>query len=118
MACWASLADAQVRPPNFSPDNIPETSFTCEDKITGGYYADIEAECQLFHVCVQVSEFEVSIVSYLFIYLYHQLPFPNFLTPKSYAAGACIYFNYSSVCMRRRQLHTHTHTYATYARTH
>ena len=55
----ASLASAQVRPPNFSPDAIPETSFTCEDKITGGYYADQEADCQLFHVCVQVSEYEV-----------------------------------------------------------
>ena len=49
----------QVRPPNFSPDAIPDTSFSCEDKITGGYYADLEADCQLFHVCVQVSEFEV-----------------------------------------------------------
>ncbi len=35
-------------------------SFSCEDKITGGYYADLEADCQLFHVCVQVSEIEVS----------------------------------------------------------
>ena len=52
-------AAAQVRPPNYSPDAIPETSFTCENKITGGYYADAEAECQLFHVCVQVSEYEV-----------------------------------------------------------
>ena len=57
----ASLTSAQVRPPNFSPDAIPETSFTCEDKITGGYYADQEADCQLFHVCVQVSEYEVRI---------------------------------------------------------
>ena len=48
-----------MRPPNYSPDAIPETSFTCENKITGGYYADAEAECQLFHVCVQVSEYEV-----------------------------------------------------------
>lgn len=55
-----ALASAQVRPPNYSPDAIPETSFTCEDKITGGYYADQEADCQLFHVCVQVSEYEVS----------------------------------------------------------
>ena len=54
-----SMASAQVRPPNYSPDAIPETSFTCEDKITGGYYADQEADCQLFHVCVQVSEYEV-----------------------------------------------------------
>ena len=53
------MASAQVRPPNYSPDAIPETSFTCENKITGGYYADAEAECQLFHVCVQVSEYEV-----------------------------------------------------------
>ena len=55
---WQPAA-AQVRPPNYSPDAIPETSFTCENKITGGYYADAEAECQLFHVCVQVSEYEV-----------------------------------------------------------
>jgi len=49
---------SQIRPPNLSPDNLPETSFTCEDKVTGGYYADMEADCQLFHVCVQVSEYE------------------------------------------------------------
>ena len=49
----------QVRPPNLSPDNLPDTAFTCEDKVTGGYYADVEADCQLFHVCVQVSEYEV-----------------------------------------------------------
>ena len=58
-SCLFSPAAAQVRPPNYSPDAIPETSFTCENKITGGYYADAEAECQLFHVCVQVSEYEV-----------------------------------------------------------
>ena len=23
----------QVRPPNYSPDQLPETSFTCEDKV-------------------------------------------------------------------------------------
>lgn len=51
-----------MRPPNLSPDNLPDTAFTCEDKVTGGYYADVEADCQLFHVCVQVSEYEVSSV--------------------------------------------------------
>ncbi|KAJ4450020.1 hypothetical protein ANN_01427, partial [Periplaneta americana] len=30
---------------------LPETSFTCADKIPGGYYADLEADCQLFHIC-------------------------------------------------------------------
>ena len=55
----AGLAYTQVRPPNYSPDRLPETSFTCEDKVSGSYYADVEASCQLFHVCVQVSELEV-----------------------------------------------------------
>ena len=58
----AGLAWSQVRPPNYSPDRLPETSFTCEDKVSGSYYADVEASCQLFHVCVQVSELEVSIL--------------------------------------------------------
>ncbi|XP_046489908.1 uncharacterized protein [Neodiprion pinetum] len=35
--------------PNY--DGIPETSFTCRGKTPGGYYADIEARCQVFHVC-------------------------------------------------------------------
>lgn len=54
----AGMAYTQVRPPNYSPDRLPETSFTCEDKVSGSYYADVEASCQLFHVCVQVSELE------------------------------------------------------------
>jgi len=61
MLLLVQQTEAQKRPPNYSPDAIPETSFTCEDKITGGYYADAEAECQMFHVCVQVSEYEVSL---------------------------------------------------------
>ena len=68
----ATQSSAQVRPPNFSPDAIPETSFTCEDKITGGYYADQEADCQLFHVCVQVSEYEVWII-YQFFYFWKKI---------------------------------------------
>ena len=27
------LVWSQVRPPNYSPDQLPETSFTCEDKV-------------------------------------------------------------------------------------
>ncbi|XP_037071173.1 pupal cuticle protein 36a-like [Pollicipes pollicipes] len=32
---------------------VPETSFSCEDYSTGGYYADINdpALCQVFHIC-------------------------------------------------------------------
>lgn len=29
----------------------PETGFTCEGGVNGGYYADPEAECQVFHIC-------------------------------------------------------------------
>jgi len=57
-ASLVHVASAQIRPPNLSADNLPDTAFTCEDKVTGGYYADMEADCQLFHVCVQVSEYE------------------------------------------------------------
>lgn len=30
---------------------FPKTSFSCEKKIPGGFYADTETDCQLFHVC-------------------------------------------------------------------
>ena len=29
----------------------PETAFSCEGQVDGGYYADEEAECQVFHIC-------------------------------------------------------------------
>lgn len=32
-------------------DNLPETNFTCTGKVIGGYYADLETSCQMFHVC-------------------------------------------------------------------
>merc|ERR1711892_594459 len=32
-------------------DEVPETVFSCEGRVEGGYYADPEAECQPFHVC-------------------------------------------------------------------
>ncbi|XP_065352714.1 transcription factor SPT20 homolog [Cloeon dipterum] len=49
---------AQRRPPNYSQDNMPETSFECRDKDIGGYYADPEADCQMFHVCVKMGPSE------------------------------------------------------------
>ena len=33
MSTMAPLASAQLRPPNLSPDNLPDTAFTCEDKV-------------------------------------------------------------------------------------
>jgi len=29
----------------------PETAFSCDGQVDGGYYADPEAECQAFHIC-------------------------------------------------------------------
>ncbi|XP_058059191.1 uncharacterized protein LOC131210024 [Anopheles bellator] len=62
-ACVALLAataivssDGQFLPgPRYSLDNMPKTGFTCRDKILGGYYADSETQCQMFHVCVKVA---------------------------------------------------------------
>merc|ERR1712025_261750 len=31
--------------------DVPETGFTCEGRVEGGYYADPVAECQPFHIC-------------------------------------------------------------------
>jgi len=30
---------------------VPETGFVCDGQVDGGYYADPEAECQVFHIC-------------------------------------------------------------------
>ncbi|XP_076313573.1 uncharacterized protein LOC143226461 [Tachypleus tridentatus] len=37
--------------PSYSYNDLPKTSFTCIGKSLGGYYADPETECQLFHIC-------------------------------------------------------------------
>lgn len=30
---------------------VPDTPFSCEGQVDGGYYADPEAQCQVFHIC-------------------------------------------------------------------
>ncbi|CAB3243416.1 unnamed protein product [Arctia plantaginis] len=40
-----------IQPGYLDFDNLPETNFTCEGKVIGGYYADLETSCQMFHVC-------------------------------------------------------------------
>ena len=32
-------------------DAIPETSFSCDKQMKGGYYADPETRCQVYHIC-------------------------------------------------------------------
>ena len=35
---------------------VPSTSFSCDgdDRVHGGYYADVEADCQPFHICADL----------------------------------------------------------------
>ncbi|XP_049303804.1 mucin-5AC [Bactrocera dorsalis] len=56
-ACILGQAQLDYRKPwpTYSLQNMPQTRFTCHDKILGGYYADAETQCQMFHVCVKVS---------------------------------------------------------------
>ena len=30
---------------------VPETSFLCDGQVEGGYYADVDTDCQAFHIC-------------------------------------------------------------------
>lgn len=60
-AAWATGAFLNHRPfPTYSLENMPDTEFSCRDKILGGYYADAETQCQMFHVCVKVAGVGVS----------------------------------------------------------
>ncbi|KAJ3643156.1 hypothetical protein Zmor_025883 [Zophobas morio] len=40
-----------VEPGYLDFDNLPDTNFSCVGKVIGGYYADLETNCQMFHVC-------------------------------------------------------------------
>ena len=41
--------------PQYNIDSLPETSFTCGDKPQDGLYADVETQCQVFHLCRTIS---------------------------------------------------------------
>merc|ERR1711874_616981 len=36
--------------------SVPDTGFTCDGLVEGGYYADPAAECQAFHICANDGE--------------------------------------------------------------
>ncbi|EFA09604.2 uncharacterized protein LOC100142573 isoform X1 [Tribolium castaneum] len=42
---------AALEPGFLDFDNLPDTNFSCVGKVIGGYYADLETNCQMFHVC-------------------------------------------------------------------
>ncbi|KAK2581978.1 hypothetical protein KPH14_002417 [Odynerus spinipes] len=46
-------------------DNLPETNFSCHGKVIGGYYADVEAGCQMFHVCTIGQKGEIMDIKFL-----------------------------------------------------
>lgn len=52
---WSCVLCLQRPPPRYSQQYMPETSFSCRNKIVGSYYADPETDCQVFHVCVSVA---------------------------------------------------------------
>ncbi|CAH0746922.1 unnamed protein product [Bemisia tabaci] len=60
------MSTSQRKPPNYSLDAMPVTDFDCQDKIVGGYYADPQTECQMFHVCTDIS----GVVTYTCVRLY------------------------------------------------
>lgn len=49
------------RHPSYSLQNMPKTDFSCRGKILGGYYADADTQCQMFHICVKVAGVGVSL---------------------------------------------------------
>ena len=44
---------------------VPDTSFLCDGQADGGYYADPEAECQVFHICGSVGNGGLTKYSFL-----------------------------------------------------
>lgn len=53
--------------PYYSLQNMPKTDFSCRDKILGGYYADADTQCQMFHICVKVAGVGVSWTHFLLL---------------------------------------------------
>ncbi|KAJ1532379.1 hypothetical protein ONE63_000979 [Megalurothrips usitatus] len=56
---YAFMEDPLLAPPptpSVEPttsDPLPDTDFSCADKVAGGFYADTQVDCQLFHICSQ-----------------------------------------------------------------
>lgn len=44
---------------------VPDTSFSCDGQVDGGYYADPDAECQVFHICTNDGQGGLSKYSFL-----------------------------------------------------
>lgn len=51
--------------PNINVHQIPKTSFSCVDRKVGDYYADPEANCQVYHVCIPGMHNKMSLISFV-----------------------------------------------------
>lgn len=40
-------------------ENYEKTGFNCQDKVAGGVYADIESNCEMFHICVPLGKYKM-----------------------------------------------------------
>ncbi|CAH1395619.1 unnamed protein product [Nezara viridula] len=60
---WDQIAAS--KPGYLDFDNLPETNFSCDKKVIGGYYADVETGCQMFHVCTIGQKGEITDIKFL-----------------------------------------------------
>merc|ERR1719495_873352 len=44
---------------------VPPTSFLCDGQVEGGYYADVDTDCQAFHICAADAEGGLTKYSFL-----------------------------------------------------
>lgn len=51
--------------PNINVHQIPKTGFSCNNRKVGEYYADPEANCQVYHVCVPGMHNKMSLISFV-----------------------------------------------------
>ncbi|VVC30414.1 Chitin binding domain,Armadillo-like helical [Cinara cedri] len=66
--CWwnaANIYTFAVQPGYLDFDNLPDTNFSCDGKVIGGYYADVETGCQMFHVCTIGQKAEITDIKFL-----------------------------------------------------
>jgi len=49
----SSFGEAGVDFPMFDLHRMPSSSFQCDGLVNGGLYADVSAQCQMYHICVQ-----------------------------------------------------------------
>ncbi|XP_043214802.1 uncharacterized protein LOC122378144 isoform X1 [Amphibalanus amphitrite] len=62
---FTACQDPHFVQPNLDLGNLPNTSFSCEGKVVGGYYADFETGCQMFHVCTLGSKGETQDIKFM-----------------------------------------------------